>query len=401
MSLPSHINITKTPAVYETVQQKQVSRKVIKTVIQPEIRRIVTPAKTIKEINHQVVEYRSQRYVVCYCPYKDENKLFVTDYQDDEFYDNLIHRSWHYRVDGDYIASCELENDVKKELYLHNYVLGKMTFNGKGQHHTIDHKNRIGRDNRIINLRELTQSHQNINQSKRKRIIELPEDCEINPNDIPKNIYYKPASGAHGEQFYIEIRTPEIVKILTGDDDKIRYRWFGTKIKSVDLRVKLQQAIMKLQELKTLYPEIADFIGSLNNDEERNELITSFNEILDLTSYPREIIDANKGELIKINETVPIEEIQDQIKTEIEEKTIHGKKSFLPNDCEITPQMIPKYCYYRPACDKRGDKFIIDRHPSLVKTGLRQWATTETRKLSTKEKYDLLIKKLEELENNI
>ena len=54
-------------------------------------------------------------------------------------------------------------------------MLFRSTFNGKGQHHSIDHINRIGRDNRKVNLRELTQSHQNINQSKRDREVKLPD----------------------------------------------------------------------------------------------------------------------------------------------------------------------------------------------------------------------------------
>jgi len=61
--------------------------------------------------------------------------------------------------------------------------------------------------------------------------------------------------------------------------------------------------------------------------------------------------------------------------------------------------MIPKYCYYRPASDKRGDKFIIERHPKLVAKGLRQWATTESKTKTIKQKFDLMIIKLIELDN--
>ena len=47
--------------------------------------------------------------------------------------------------------------------------MGKLTFNGKGQTNSIDHINRIPRDNRLENLRELSQTQQNYNQSKRER----------------------------------------------------------------------------------------------------------------------------------------------------------------------------------------------------------------------------------------
>jgi len=46
----------------------------------------------------------------------------------------------------------------------------------------------------------------------------------------------------------------------------------------------------------------------------------------------------------------------------------------------VTVQMIPKYCYYRPASETRSDKFIIERHPKLVAEGKRQWSTSEAKK---------------------
>ena len=81
------------------------------------------------------------------------------------------------------------------------------------------------------------------------------------------------------------------------------------------------------------------------------------------------------------------------------EQGFKGIASNLPPDCGVTPNMMPKYCYYKPASDKRGDKFIIERHPKLVEKGLRQWATTEAKTKTTKQKFDLMIAKLIELEN--
>lgn len=396
MSLPTRVTVKKTKAVYEVVQKK----KVIK-IIEPEIKKIVQSASTIKEINHQVVQYKGSKYIVGYCAYKEQDILFVTDYKNSEFYKNLVQKAWHFKSDGCYIGhTYYLDDGSKRELYLHNFVSDKLTHEGKGQHHTIDHINRIGRDNRKVNLRELTQSHQNVNQSKREREVKLPDGCEIDPNDIPKNIYYKPASGVHGDQFYIEIKTPEIVEILCPkqDDDLVtsRFRWFGTKTKTLDLRVKLQNAINKLQEIKTAHPTIAHLIGELDNTAEHNELTQSFNEIIDLTTYPKEIIDANKGQLIQAYNPIPITEVQAQLAQEIEEKTIRGLKSHLPEGCGVSSQMIPKYCYYKPASETRGDKFIIERHPTLVADGKRQWTTTESKKFTTKQKFDLMMEKLVE-----
>jgi hypothetical protein len=404
--IPTHINIKKTRAVIDMIQapvRKIISKKVItQTVVSGKFKTIV-PASTVKEINHQIIDYKGVKYIVCYCPFKEDHILFVTNYESDKFYKDLVNKAWHYRSDGGYIASGMIaEDENKKELYLHNYAMDKLTFNGKGQHHTIDHINRIGRDNRKENLRELTQSHQNINQKKRDRIVNLPEDCDIDPNDIPKNIYYKAASGAHGEQFYIEIKTPEIVEILCKNDEddliQSRFRWFGTKIKTLDLRVKLQHAINKLEELKKTYPQIVHLLGDIDNIKERNELIQSFNDILDLTTYPKSVIESNKGTLIKEHNPIPVTQIQEQLIQEIEEKTIRGLKSNLPEGCGVTVQMVPKYCYYRPASETRSDKFIIERHPKLIAEGKRQWSTSEAKKLTTKQKFDLLLEKLKELE---
>ena len=393
MSLPTRITVKKTKAVYEVVQKK----KVIK-IVEPEIKKIVQSASTIKEINHQVVQYKGSKYIVGYCAYKEQDILFVTDYQNSEFYKNLVLKAWHLKTDGEYIGhTYYLDDGSKRELYLHNFVCNKLTHDGKGQHHSIDHINRIGRDNRKVNLRELTQSHQNINQSKRERVVELPDGCGIDPNDIPKNIYYKPPSGAHGDLFYIEIRTPEIVKILCPQEDTNKFRWFGTKSKTLDLRVKLQHTINKLQEIKTAHPQIADLIGELDNTAERNELAQSFNDILGLTTYPTEIIESNKAPLIVSHNPIPISEVQAQLALEIEEQTIRGLKSHLPEGCGITPQMIPKYCYYKPASETRGDKFVIERHPGLISEGKRQWATTESKKFTTKQKFDLMMERLNEL----
>jgi hypothetical protein len=56
--------------------------------------------------------------------------------------------------------------------------------------------------------------------------------------------------------------------------------------------------------------------------------------------------------------------------------------------------MIPKYCYYKCCSKKRGDKFVIENHPKLDK---RVWSTTESKKFTTKQKFDLLLDKLKKL----
>lgn len=73
--------------------------------------------------------------------------------------------------------------------------------------------------------------------------------------------------------------------------------------------------------------------------------------------------------------------------------------NMLPVGCGVSYNDIPCNCYYSNATDTRGDCFVIDRHPFLVKQGLRQWSTTQARNKSTMQKFDLLKEKLKTLED--
>jgi len=351
--------------------------------------------KTIKDLNHEVVKYKDNKYVVCCIPFDDTYKMFIIDYDKK---DDIIKKSWHFMSDGNYISHTYNTNEIKdKQLYLHNFVMDKLTFEGKGQQHTIDHINRIGTDNRKVNLRNLeSQTSQNFNQKKRERITELPDDCDIDVNDIPKNIYYGKPNGLHGDFFYIELKG---IPILCPDDKK--YNWKTTKSKSVNLKIKLQQAINKLLELKNEYQELNDVIIDNISEGKREQLINEYNEILQLSHYPKDVINKNlaifKSEAVNfniLNEDEKMEEL-DKIK---QIKDLGKKKDNLPIDCGITIDMIPKYCYFKPETDKRGCKFIIERHPKLIENGERSWGTTEAKKVSIQEKFNSLVNRLKELE---
>ena len=398
----------------------------------------ITETKTTKQINHEIVTYNLKQYVVCCIPFKNQYKLFTIDLDNSE---KIINRTWHYRSDGSYISSPEYVEKIKKELYLHNLVMDKLTFEGRGQQCTIDHINRVGTDNRVENLRNLSsQSAQNFNQGKRERKFELPENSNINIEDIPKNIYYAKSIGAHGEYFYIELKG---IPALCPDGKK--YTWKSTKSKSVNLQTKLQQTINKLFELKNTYAELANVVFTYELDEQRKKSINEYNDILKLSHYPKNVIDENLRDSNGnyINEPINDEQINDEqindeaindeqindeqindeplideqikpnkpnkpnkpIKKQLDLDKITAMKNAgkkcdnLPDDCGITIDQIPKYCYFRPESDKRGCKFVIDRHPKLVEQGIRQWATGESKKISILDKFKTLTDKLDELNN--
>jgi hypothetical protein len=369
------------------IQEEIIERIPITTYI--EKKRIITREVKREVLNHKEVEYKNKKYIIGYCNFNEkEDILFVFD--DNNNKEKIINRKWH-TVSNDYISSTIIdENDYKsKQLYLHNFVMDRLTFNGKGKTQSIDHINRIGRDNRKENLRELSQTQQNYNQSKRERNIELPPGCGINPNDIPTNIFYRKSDGIHGDRFLIDIKLPA---------ERIRDQ--STSSKNIDLKTKLEEIKLKLKKIKEEHLEIKEIDQLVDNIKQRNDLRRSFNDILKLSGFPQAIIDKNlaplEGEPEKV-ETID-QDAKDLAKQLIDEG-FKGVSSNLPENCGVTANMIPKYCYYKPASEKRGDKFIIERHPELIKLGKRQWTTTESKSKTTKEKYDLMIEKINTLNN--
>ena len=218
------------------------------------------PSHNIKYSN---VSYYDKEYVVGKVPFKDGYLKFVIDKED---LDKVDGYSWH-KSSNNYISQGVIVDGKKKEFYLHNLVLILLDFPGKGSKESVDHINRIGLDNRKENLRILTQTEQNLNQSKKKRKIELPEDSGLVADDIPKHIWYVKPNGSHGERFAIDLKTENI-------------KWKSTSAKNVSLQDKLTAAKEQLQIYYRQFPYLNP--NNDNKNKEMEDLIKSYEEIIRL-----------------------------------------------------------------------------------------------------------------------
>jgi hypothetical protein len=211
-------------------------------------------------IDYRFVTYNEKEYCVAKIQHNGSDVQFAFDKED---FEKVEKRAWHVSS-GKYIGSTfYLDGGVKLELYLHNLVMNRMAFNGKGPKESVDHINRNGLDNRKENLRIVSQSQQNINQPKKKRTVILPETCGVKPDEIPKHIWYVRAQGQHGDRFAIEFKTEGIC-------------WKTTSSKAVSLQQKLEQAKGKVAELYETYPHL----NPTYEDLTVKELKESFEAIL-------------------------------------------------------------------------------------------------------------------------
>jgi hypothetical protein len=218
------------------------------------------------EVLYREVKYNDKEYIVGRIMSNNEPVKYVFDKED---FDKVKGKLWH-RCANHYISSSIFIDGKKKELFLHNLVMEKLEHPGKGAKETIDHINRNGFDNRKENLRLISQTLQNMNQTKRERSITLPANCGITPEEIPRHIWYIKPQGAHGDRFAIEFKTEGLT-------------WKTTSSVKVTLKDKLQAAKEKLAELYKEYPQLNPFNEEkLKREEELNK---SFNEIVSLAVF--------------------------------------------------------------------------------------------------------------------
>lgn len=295
-----------------------------------------------------------------------ENPI-VYDYE----YDDIISKSNWYIMKNGYANN---HTD-----YMHKVIvtLAKIQ-NYENDDLSVDHINYYKLDNRTKNLRMATQSQQNSNRASR---CDKNDPCEelqkLGVNELPKHIRWDKTE----KKFIIEKHPYLIKEVQLGLRKKACMS--GSKSTKITIIQKYQDILARLEELNKLNSNSVDI---------------EFNKIKSENTQEYEEISTCIRKYEGINIESDTESDNENIKIEPVKNTLPGRKTIskLPDNCGVDPEDIPKYCWYKPETDKRGDKFIIDRHPNLDK---RYWSTTESITTTTLEKFNMMMEKYEELEN--
>jgi hypothetical protein len=260
---------------------------------------------------YKIIKYKNKEVIVAIT---EKNEPFIFDKEKlKDLPSNIFYLSNNY-------VSCRLDLPT----YLHNLIMNYQ-FNGELY---IDHINRITTDNRTSNLRLISQSDQNKNQSKQTKNVVLPLFCNINPQDIPTFIWYIKANGNHGDRWCVEI--------------KEKYIWKTTSSKILSTKCKFELAKKHLRNLIDLQPEI--FIGHCMNGELSNigkQLEKEYIDILRLAGYDYNKNDNFKNYLQKNLSGLNDEEIK--IINEFEGNLVNQEIDMkIPNIVIILNQLIKK-----------------------------------------------------------
>ena len=299
--------------------------------------------------------------------YNIDDKYYVITIKDDfivfdhKYKDNILKYNWCIGTNG-YCYAHDQD-------YMHRNIVNLSKIeNYDNKDLSVDHINWIKLDNREINLRMATQSVQNSNRASRcdkKEPNQELKDAGI--IEFPKYVSWNNTD----KKFIIDSHPKLVQDVKAGLRKKATMN--GSKSVKLSIEEKYKDILARLQELNETITN--------NFNEVFKQRKSEYNEICN-------IIRKYEGTYVELPDL-------EQLSISPKRNTAPNRKgvSKLPDNCSVTIEQIPKYCYYSPKTDKRGDLFSIDRsHPSG-----KRWSTTSTKNKTTLEKFNELIEKYESL----
>ncbi len=339
--------------------------------------------------DYRIVKYKNKKYCVCrYGQNDNTNRLFVIDA---DILKPMLknNRSW-YKVNGNIGFAKKTDGRVSYH-YLHDIIMKRPNSGSKTSRYKIRHINDNNYDIRKANLKITNQNEINQNKKKTDKQTNLPANSRIKASDIPKCVHYCGPQSGHGEMFVIEL-----------SNNGKKYVWKSSSSKNILLTDKLIEIKKKLLDIYKQYPQLVENRRILENYTDKQiSLMKEFNDIIKLSGYKgigKNLIKIPKKTTVKANIDNCFKETRKYLATNTAVKSGRRHVNKLPSNSGIIPAMIPKYCYYVPATNKRSDAFVIDRHPNLPK-GKRIWVTSSSKNVSTAKKFNQLKAKLRELTN--
>jgi hypothetical protein len=190
------------------------------------------------------ITYANNDFGIMTLKYKNKPVPVIVDWKDAEYLNN-INKKWHINECGSIVCQHKKDNMIY-DLYLHEII---MLLKNKEEGtpkltNSILHINKVGLDNRRLNLIYDTKDKEtNKNLKKKDRIIEFTKESGVKADEMPTFVWYLNPDKTHGERFVVNI----------GDTN-----WKTSSSTKLSLRYKLEEAKKYLRELKKFKPDLFD-----------------------------------------------------------------------------------------------------------------------------------------------
>jgi len=331
-------------------------------------------------MNISEIEYNGNKYGVFIAMFKRHKIPVIIDAIDILLLKSL-NCKWHCNIEGCITANIiDPIQHIKKTIKLHRIIAGAI-FNEiyqlipNNSPKKISHINRLLLDNRRENIIIGNSPLKTV--KKKTRIVKLPEDSGILPDELPSYVWYSQPDNTHGERFIIKL----------GD-----ICWKSSSSKKNSLRYKLEETKFFLSNLKLSRPDL--FNNSLNGDVSKKGkiLLESFYKIVSNCGFELNHISNYsitkkylcRRKLVKCEEHI----FQNNI---IKEQTKLRK-------CPINQIFLQKYCYYYRSTKNRGECFIVRGHPLQKKIQNNKcWISSTSRNVLIETKYSQMIQYLDNI----